>query len=156
MTQGDPVPPPPPTSSSEPYAAPGSIPPPPGGATVPYQSGLPAVETNPDARMWGMLAHISSLAGFIIPFGNIIGPLVIWLMKKDQHPFVNDQGKESLNFQITVSIVAVIAALTICIGIGIFLLPIVGIAAAVMAIIAGIKANEGIPYRYPVTLRLIK
>jgi uncharacterized protein len=122
---------------------------------VPYQSSAGPIETNSDARMFGMLAHISSLAGLVIPFGNIIGPLIIWLMKKDQYPFVNDQGKESLNFQITVTIVAIIAALTICIGIGIFLLPLVGLAGAIMAVIAGIKANEGVAYRYPFTLRLI-
>jgi uncharacterized Tic20 family protein len=153
MTQGDP--------NSPGYQSPsvppaGAVPPPPGGAPVQYQSAVPAVETNPDARMFGMLAHISSLAGFIIPFGNVIGPLVIWMMKKDQHPFVNDQGKESLNFQITATIAILIAVATICIGIGIVLAPLVGIAVAVMSIIAGIKANEGIPYRYPFTLRLIK
>jgi uncharacterized Tic20 family protein len=113
------------------------------------------METNPDARMFGMLAHISSLAGLVIPFGNIIGPLIIWLMKKDQYSFVNDQGKESLNFQITVTIAAVIAGLTICIGIGVFLLPLVLLAGAIMAIIAGIKANEGVAYRYPFTIRII-
>jgi uncharacterized Tic20 family protein len=164
MTQGDPIPPPPP---SDPYASPTGAPPPgvagsvpPGGTPgtpIAYESGaLPPVETNPEARQWGMFAHIASLAGFIIPFGNFVGPLVVWLMKKDQMPFVNDQGKESMNFQITVLIAAIIAGATICIGIGFILLPIVGIAAAIMAILAGIKANEGIPYRYPFTLRLIK
>src|SRR5688500_14248765 len=108
--------------------------------------------------MFGMLTHISSLAGFVIPFGNIIGPLVIWMMKTDQHPFVNDQGKESLNFQITASIAILTAMATLCIAIGIVLAlaPGVGIAVAIMSIIAATKANEGIPYRYPFTLRLIK
>src|SRR5688572_25430917 len=117
MTQGDPIPPAP-GSPADPYSAPGTVPPPPPvGTPVQYQSAVPSVETNSDARMFGMLAHISSLAGFIIPFGNIIGPLVIWMMKKDQHPFVNDQGKESLNFQITASIAILIAIATLCIGI---------------------------------------
>ena len=162
MTQGDPIPPPP----SDPAAVPGT-PPTAGPGHVPPAPGMPlggvpvgyappgAVETNPEARTWGMVAHLSSLAGLVIPFGNFIGPLVVWLMKKDQMPFVNDQGKESLNFQITVTIAAVIAALTICIGVGFFLLPAVAVAALVMAVIAGIKANEGIFYRYPFTLRLI-
>ena len=163
MTQGDPVPPPP----SDPNPGFGAPPPnptsfggaPPGGvpvAHVPYESTLGPVETNPDAKTWGMVAHLSSLAGLIIPLGNFIGPLVVWLMKKDQMPFVDDQGKESVNFQITVTIAAVVAGLTICIGIGIVLLPLVGVAAVVMAIIAAIKANEGVRYRYPFTLRLIK
>jgi uncharacterized Tic20 family protein len=156
MTQGDPIPPPPP----DPYVSPTGMPPPAGAPLgtppVPYESAGGQIETNPEAKQWGMFAHISSLLGFVIPFGNFIGPLVIWLMKKDQLPFVNDQGKESMNFQITVLIAAVIAGATICIGIGFVLLPLVGIAAAIMAILAGIKANEGVAYRYPFTLRLIK
>jgi uncharacterized Tic20 family protein len=165
MTQGDPIPPPPP----DPYASPTGTPPfgttPPGSPVagaplgtppVPYESATGQIETNPEAKQWAMFAHISSLLGFVIPFGNFIGPLVIWLMKKDQLPFVNDQGKESMNFQITVLIAAIIAGATICIGIGFILLPLVGIAAAIMAILAGIKANEGVAYRYPFTLRLIK
>ena len=154
MTHGDPIPPPP----SDPAGSPGYVPPapaaPPGGIPVGYQTSG-AVETNPDARTWGMVGHLSSLAGFAVPFGNILGPLVIWLMKKDQYPFVNDQARESLNFQITVTIALLVASPTICIGIGIVLLPAIGVAAAVMAVIAGIKANEGIAYRYPFTLRLI-
>ena len=105
-----------------------------------------------------MLAHLIALSGIIVPIvGNIGGPLIIWLMKKDQSPFVDDQGKESLNFQIWVLIVALLLSPTICIVIGFFLLPALGIAAAVLSVIAGIKANEGVAYRYPLTpLRLIK
>jgi uncharacterized Tic20 family protein len=119
------------------------------------------VEMNPEARQWGMFAHLSALAGFIIPFGHLIGPLVIWMMKKDQVPFVNDQGKESLNFQITVTIglvaVFIIGLLSICIGgIGFFLVPAVGIIGAVMAAMGAMEANKGVAYRYPFALRLIK
>ena len=63
-----------------------------------------------DEKMWGMFCHLSALAGYIgIPFGNIIGPLIIWMVKKEQFKFVDDQGKESLNFQITITIAAFIA-----------------------------------------------
>ena len=162
MTQGQPgdyTPPPPPQQQQpayDPTVPPG---PPPPQAAVPMGYETPAgaaVEMNKEARTWGMVAHLSSLAGLVIPLGNFIGPLVVWLVKKDEMPFVNDQGKESLNFQITVTIAAVIAAATICIGIGLILLPVVAVVAIVFAIIAGIKANEGIPYRYPFTLRLLK
>ena len=164
MTQGDPIPPPPsdpvPGAGASPAGGPGYVPPAPGapasGLPMGYQSAVGPVETHPEARTWGMIAHLSSLAGLVIPFGNFVGPLIVWLMKKDQMPFVDDQGKESVNFQITVTIAALVAGLTICIGIGLFLLPIVAVAAIVMAIIAGIKANEGVRYRYPFTLRLIK
>ena len=71
-------------------------------------------------------------------------------------PFVDDQGKESLNFQITVTIAAIVAAVLIVLLVGFLLLPIVGLIALVFTIIAGIKANEGVAYRYPFALRLIK
>ena len=63
--------------------------------------------TDSEVRQWGMFAHFAAFAGFVIPFGNIIGPLIVWQMKKDM-PFVDDQGKEALNFQITVSIAVLI------------------------------------------------
>ncbi len=107
-----------------------------------------------DSRQWGMIAHLSALVGFIIPFGNIIGPLIVWQVKKDM-PFVEDQGKEALNFQITVTLAAIVCFILMFVFIGVLLLPVVGIAALVLTIIAGIKANGGEEYRYPLTLRLI-
>ncbi len=109
-----------------------------------------------EERTFGMLAHLLALSGYIIPFGNIIGPLVIWLIKKDQSWFVDDQGKESLNFQISIIIYAIIAGLSIFVLIGILLLPAVWLAGLVLTIIGGIKASEGVIYRYPLTIRLIK
>ncbi|MDY6852424.1 MAG: DUF4870 domain-containing protein [Thermodesulfobacteriota bacterium] len=104
-----------------------------------------------------MLCHLSALAGFIgIPFGNIIGPLIIWLIKKNDFPFVNEQGKEALNFQISLTIYGIIAALLIFVVIGIFLLIGLGIFGLIMVIIASIKANQGESYRYPITIRIIK
>ena len=104
----------------------------------------------------GMLCHLLSLTGLVIPLGNIIGPLVIWLMKKEQSAFVDANGKESLNFQITVFIAVIVSILLCFVIIGILLLPVVGIAAIVFAIIAGIKASNGEVYRYPVCIRFIK
>lgn len=103
-----------------------------------------------------MFAHLSALVGFIIPLGSILGPLIIWQIKKNEMPFVDDQGKEALNFQITVMLAVILCIVLFVIFIGILLLPIVGIAALVFTIMAGIKANEGQTYRYPFTLRLIK
>ena len=60
--------------------------------------------SSPDERTWAMFCHLSTLAGWIIPFANLIAPLVIWLVKKDQYPMVDDQGKEALNFQINITI----------------------------------------------------
>jgi uncharacterized Tic20 family protein len=162
MTQGDPIPPPPATDPVPPPPAP-----PPGAAPTMPMTVTPApwppgqVESNPEARQWGMFAHLAALAGFIIPLGHVIGPLVVWLTKKEQLPFVNDQGKEALNFQITISIgiIAgfVIGAVTICIGgIGFLLVPAIGIVGAVFAAIGAMEANKGVAYRYPFALRLIK
>ena len=108
-----------------------------------------------DERTWGMLCHLSALAGYIIPFGNIVGPLVVWLIKKDEMPFVEDQGKEALNFQISVTIYVIVSFVLIFVLIGIFLLIAVGIFSLVMLIIAAIKANQGEAYRYPLCIRFI-
>ncbi|MFA5684440.1 MAG: DUF4870 domain-containing protein [Lysobacteraceae bacterium] len=118
----------------------------------------PPLPSGPSAesRQWAMFAHLSALIGFLIPFGNVLGPLVIWQIKKNEMAFVDDQGKEALNFQITV-LIAVVACLVLSVVlIGFLLLPLVGIAALVFTIIGGIKANNGETYRYPFTLRLVK
>lgn len=109
-----------------------------------------------DEKTFGMLAHLSALSGVIIPFGNIIGPLIIWMMKKDQSWFVNEQGKEALNFQISITIYMLISGVLIMVLIGILLMPIVGLFALIMIVIASLKANQGEMYRYPLTIRLIK
>jgi len=107
-----------------------------------------------DARRWAMLCHLSALSAYIgVPFGNYLGPLLFWLLKKGEHPFIDDQGKESLNFQLSFLIYTVVAAITI---IGIILIPALAIISLVFAIVASVKAGEGVAYRYPMTIRLIK
>lgn len=113
-------------------------------------------ELSKDERMWGMLCHLGALGGVVIPFGNVIVPLVIWMVKKEDMPFVEEQGKESLNFQITVAIAMAVCFLLSFVLIGLLLMPIVGIGALVFVIIAGIKANEGESYRYPWAIRLLR
>ena len=110
-----------------------------------------------DAKTWGMLCHLIALAGFIMPvIGNIVGPLVIWLIKKDEFPFVDDQGKESLNFQISITIYGIIASILMVVLIGFLLIFAVLIFDLVMIIMATVKANSGEKYRYPLTIRLLK
>ncbi len=109
-----------------------------------------------DARTYGMLCHLIAFAGFVFPFGNLIGPLVVWLLKKDDFPFVDEQGKESLNFQISMSIYAIVSAILIAVLIGIVLLIAIVVFEVIMVIIASIRANEGAKYRYPLTIRFIK
>jgi uncharacterized Tic20 family protein len=119
-------------------------------------------------RQWAMFAHLSVLLGGIVTsgwagsIGFFIGPLVIWLLKRDTMPFVADQAKEALNFAITVSLacLALLIFTLLTLGIGalltIPLFAIIGITALVLVVIAAIKANEGVAYRYPFALRLVK
>ncbi|WP_460142502.1 DUF4870 domain-containing protein [Pseudomonas sp. S3_B08] len=109
-----------------------------------------------EVRQWAMSCHLSALLGIWIPFGNLIGPLILWQMKREKDPFIDAQGKEALNFQITVAIASMICFLLMLLIIGFFLFGLLAIAALVLTIIAGVKANEGFPYRYPFTWRLIK
>ena len=119
---------------------------------VPSEAEAPSAES----RQWGLFAHLSALAGVIIPFGNILGPLIIWQIKKAEMPFVDDQGKEALNFNITAALAFLVSFILSFVLIGLLLMPLVGLAWLVFAIIAAIKANEGQYYRYPFTLRLVK
>jgi uncharacterized protein len=112
--------------------------------------------------MWEVLCHVTALSMFVVPFGNLIGPLVIWLIKKHESPAVDEHGKESLNFQITVTLVflalSVATFLLSFILIGFLLMPllfIVPVANAVFIIIGAIKASNGEFYRYPLSYRFI-
>lgn len=109
-----------------------------------------------DARTLGMLCHLAAFAGLLIPFGNIVGPLVVWLVKKDEIPFVDDQGKESLNFQITMAIAGIVCVFLCFVLIGFLLVPLLALAWLVFTVLAAVKANGGEYYRYPFAIRLIR
>ena len=111
-----------------------------------------------DARMWAVVAHLSPLLGWLIPYaGNIILPLLVWLLKREESPFVDDQGKEAVNFQITVTILMAISTVMIAVFcIGFLMMIVVGIGSLILMILAAIQANNGVAYRYPYILRLIK
>ncbi len=124
-------------------------------ATPPEQPVVSPPAGNSDERMWAMFAHLSALAGFIIPFGSILGPLIIWQIKKNEYPLVDDQGKEALNFQITMAIALVVSFVLMIVLIGFILIWVVGLFDLIMIVIAAIRANNGERYRYPFTLRLV-
>lgn len=116
-------------------------------------------EISKDARMWAMFCHLGGLAGFIpmTPiFGSIIAPLIIWQIKKDRFGFVDEHGKEAVNFQISILLYSIICIPFIFICIGVILLAVVGIVDIVLLLIAAIKANNGEHYRYPICIRFIK
>jgi uncharacterized Tic20 family protein len=101
-----------------------------------------------------MLCHLSTFAGLIgVPFGNILGPLIAWMIKRDEYPLVDDQGREALNFQISMTIYSLICAVLIITIPLIFVLLVFDIVVTIMAALA---ANKGEYYRYPMTIRLIK
>ena len=142
---------------SDPYATP---------PPSPSASGMPA-----EHRQWAMFAHLSALTGGLLTrpaggWGCFIGPLVIWLIKKETMPFVDDQAKEALNFNITVAIIALVMSLLfgfftlVTLGLGlIIVIPVVVafvLAWLVMTIIAAIRSNDGQAYRYPVAIRFIR
>jgi hypothetical protein len=131
-----------------------------------------------DVRTWSMLCHLAALAGFLFSLGSVIGPLIVWQIKKNELPEIEPHGKEAVNFQLTILIVNIIAwiiiaaVLGIGFGFGSFwrnpfyvfgggfglgtILVIINLLSWVLAIVAGIKANNGESYRYPVSIRFIK
>ena len=112
--------------------------------------------SDPNEKQWGMFVHVAALATLLgIPLGNIVGPLIIYLIKKDEFEFVADQGKEVLNFQITWTIIFIISAILILVGIGIIMLIGFGIAWLVLVIVGTVAANDGRYYRYPLTIKFL-
>lgn len=161
MSETDPtVPPTPPTPSSPAPAAPPPVPPvasqPIDYATSTVAGAYAGPAPDANAKQWAMIAHLSSLVELLgVP--PIVGPLVVWAIKKNEHPFIAHQGKEAINFSITVLIAIAVCIPLVCLGgIGFVLMIAIGVAAVVLAIIASIRANEGVAYRYPWTLRLVK
>jgi uncharacterized Tic20 family protein len=139
---------------NDPYAPPTSVPPPP----PPPSMGLSS-----DERLWAMLGHLSALTGLLTGgIGNIVGPLIVWQVKKDSLPFAASEAKEALNFNISWLIwslaLGLMTAVLMLVFIGVLLIPVLillGVAWLVLTIIAGLKANEGKAYRYPLTIRFI-
>ena len=109
-----------------------------------------------DELMWSTFAHLGFLAGLIIPFGNVVAPLVIWLVYKDRSSYVEYHSKEALNFQLTVTIAMVASGILVLLLIGIFLLIGILLLALVLSIVAAVKANNGEYYEYPFTIRFIR
>ena len=108
-------------------------------------------------RKWAMLCHLSAFSVYVgVPFGNILGPLVIWLVKRDESPFVDEQGKEAINFHLSMTIYGFVAAILCVILIGFPMLFALWISSLVLVVIAAVKSNDGHWYQYPITMRLLK
>ena len=129
-----------------------------------YQVPPPAGIPEKDARTWAMLCHLSALLGLAIPsVGAVVGPLIVWLVKRNDHPVIDANGKESLNFQISVFIytwvLGFIGILTmfLVIGFGFLILAfLAGLVGLVFSVIASIKVSNGEPFQYPLTIRFLR
>ncbi len=109
------------------------------------------------SRNWALSAHLSGvLAGYVIPFGNILAPMVIWLVKKEDDRFAGEHALEALNFQLTVLLALIACIPLIFIVIGIPMMIVIGVGSLIYGIIATIKAGSGEDYRYPFCWRLVK
>lgn len=113
-------------------------------------------EVSRNTRMWAMFCHLAGLVLIIPLISNIVATLIIWQLKKEDDPFVDNQGKEALNFQITVTMAAIASSLLIPFCIGVPLLIAVGVGDIIFLLIAAVKANDGQNYRYPLAIRFIK
>jgi uncharacterized protein len=122
----------------------------------------PGATPSENERTWGMLAHLSALAGLLIPFVghaiglNILGTYAVSVNRASRSAFVAAHAKEALNFNISVSLAALVSAILLITYVGAVLSAAVFIVWLVMTLIAAIKASEGHLYRYPFSLRLVK
>jgi uncharacterized protein len=109
-----------------------------------------------EVRTTAVAAHLSTFAGLVVPFGSVIGPLAVWLTRRDRDPFIDDTGREALNFGISIAIYGSVLLVGALMLVGIPLLMVGVIAWVVLASLAAVKASQGQSYRYPLTLRLVR
>jgi len=109
-----------------------------------------------DERTWALLSHVLPLPGIWLPFGHVLVPLLIWLLKREESAFIADQAREALNFQISFTLYAFVAGLLSWACVGFVLLAALGVIWFIVAVWAGVRANAGVVYRYPMTLRLVR
>lgn len=113
------------------------------------------MEVTKSDKDFGLLVYASSFAGYLIPLGSILGPLIVWLMKRDESAFVDQCGRHCLNFKVSLFIYVVISGVLALVGIGFILLGALAILDVVCTIIALVKASEGKAYQYPLTIKFL-
>ena len=113
-------------------------------------------ELSRDDKNMGVVVHLASFSGYLIPLGSILGPLIVWLMKREEIEFVDQCGRNCLNFKISVMIYAMISMILMFVGIGFLLLGFLAIFDIVVTIIAAMKASEGMSYQYPLSIKFFK
>jgi uncharacterized protein len=115
-----------------------------------------AATVDETARNIAVAAHLSTFAGLIVPFGSVIGPLAVWLTRRDRDPFIDQAGREALNFGITIAVYGAVLLVAALMLVGIPLLIAGVVAWVVLASQAAVKASQGQTYQYPLTMRLVR
>lgn len=118
-------------------------------------SGAPANDTNARANTWAMFLHLSLMAGVLVPMGGMIVPIILWQLKKDEWPIIDQHGRNAVNWIITFVILAAISFLLVFVLIGIPMLWLLGLANVVFAIVAAVKAKDGVVWKYPLAVKFI-
>ena len=113
-------------------------------------------ELSESERNWAMLCHLAAFAGYFFPFGGILGPLICWLSKKDESQWVNFNGKQALNFQLSILLYMVLAVPLCFIIVGIPILIFLGFLEVICIVIASVKASKGEEFRYPLNIPFIQ
>jgi hypothetical protein len=108
-----------------------------------------------DEKTWSMFCHLAALIGFVFPFGNILAPLTVWLIKKDESALVDLNGRRSLNFQISMTIYMIVSAILLILLIGAFLMMAVGLVDLILVIIAAVKVSNREDYKYPLSIKFL-
>ncbi|GGP98899.1 DUF4870 domain-containing protein [Shewanella ulleungensis] len=116
----------------------------------------PTGEVSKQAKDMGLLIHAASFAGYVFPLGSVLGPLIVWLMKRDEFEFANQCGKNCLNFKLSLLIYALISAILILVGVGVLLLAGLALLDIICTIMAIVKASDGIAYQYPLSIKFLK
>jgi len=122
---------------------------------LPPVNPIPPTSSGPDEKQWKVIMHLSALIGLVVPCGNIIAPLIIWLLKKQDMPSLDPEGRKVLNFQISYTIYMVLAGLSMFFCIGMILLPAVALAWLIFLILGAIKASNGESYDFPLTIKML-
>ena len=119
------------------------------------QAGLESYATDQEERNWAVVAQLSAFVGYLVPFGNIGAPLIVWLIKRDESEFIESHSRESLNFQISMTLYLVIAGILVWLLVGFILLPLLVLLNVIVVVLAALKASRGEFYRYPFCIRLV-
>ena len=140
-------------------------PPAPEAPTPSAPASAPGPEVRPDGTVdpvkrghtWGTVCHLSALAGYAgVPLGYVLGPLVVWLCTRDKYAYADDQGKEALNFQLTVLVLTLVCLPLICLCVGVVLLAALHLFNLIFIVVAAIKASRGEAFRYPLCIRFLR